>query len=115
MKFNVFLTITAILVAGLIGYGFYSANAEEQFVWLLSCGSGISLGISLIGFLGISTQGKAGGANIKVLSSIFFILFLISNIVFSFTAIKVAPYIIINGILLIIYAIGTYEIIKSKQ
>ena len=41
--------------------------------------------------------------------------FLICNLVFAFTAVKLAPYVIINGILLIIYTIGMYGIIKTKQ
>ena len=115
MKFNVFLSVIAVLIAGLIGYGFYAANSGEGFVWLITFGSGICMALSLIGILTVSTKGRAGGINIKALSSIFFVVFLISNLVFTFTTIKLAPYIIINGILLLIYAVSTYGIIKSRQ
>ena len=66
------------------------------------------------GMMAVSTKGRAGG-NIKALSSIFFVVFLISNLVFTFTKIKLAPYIIINGILLLIYAVSIYGLIKSRQ
>ena len=80
---------------------------------------GINLGnggrMNPAGILAVSTKGRAGGINIQALSSIFFVVFLISNLVFTFTTIKLVPYIIINGILLLIYAVSTYGIIKSRQ
>lgn len=115
MKFNVFLTIASVLIAALIAYGFYAANEGEHLVMLLAAGSGISLAISLTGVLGISTKGRTGGANIKALSLIFFMLFFVSHLIFGFTAVKVAPYVIINGIIFIIYSICVYGIIKSRQ
>lgn len=115
MKCNVFLTIASVLIAALIAYGFYAANSGEQLVILLSAGSGISSAITLTGILGISTKGRTGGANIKALSLIFFILFFVSHLVFGFTAVKVAPYVVINGIIFIIYSICVYGIIKSRQ
>ena len=115
MKFNVFLSVIAVLIAGLIGYGFYAINSGEGFVWLITFGSGICMALSLIGILAVSTKGRAGGINIQALSSIFFVVFLISNLVFTFTKIKLAPYIIINGLLLLIYAVSIYGFIKSRQ
>ena len=103
MKCNIFLTVASVLIAALIGYGFYAANSSESFVWLLCSGAGITSVLTLTGI------------NITALSSIFFVLFLICNLVFAFTAVKVAPYVIINGILLIIYTIGMYGIVKSRQ
>lgn len=115
MKGNFFLIIIAVLISALGGYGFFAANSAEQYVLLLSIGSGICFAVTLIGLLGIKTEAKSGGANIKALSAIFVVLFLISNLIFSFIAIKVAPYIIINGILLLIYAICVYGIVKSGK
>lgn len=115
MKGNVFLIIIAILVSALSGYGFYAANSSENLVLLLSIGSAVCFAVTLIGLFGIKTEAKSGGANIKALSAIFFALFLISNLIFSFTAIKIAPYIIINGILLLIYAVCVYGIVKSGK
>lgn len=115
MKCNIFLTVASVLIAALIGYGFYAANSSESFVWLLCSGAGITSVLTLTGIFGISTKGRTGGINITALSSIFFVLFLICNLVFAFTAVKLAPYVIINGILLLIYAIGIYGIVKSKH
>lgn len=77
--------------------------------------AGITSALTLTGIFGISTKGRTGGINITALSVIFFVLFLICNLVFAFTAVKVAPYVIINGILLIIYTIQIYGIIKKNS
>ena len=96
-------------IAGANAFGKMGANGAM----------GINLGnggiMNPAGILAVSTKGRAGGINIKALSSIFFVVFLISNLVFTFTTIKLVPYIIINGILLLIYAVSTYGIIKSRQ
>ena len=113
MKGNIFLIIIALVIAALAGYGFYAANSGEQYVFLIAGGAGIKFASTLAGLIGLSTDGRAGGMNIKALSLIFFVLFLVSNLVFSFTAVKPAPYIIVNGILLLVYAAGFYGIVKS--
>lgn len=75
MKCNIFLTVASVLIAALIGYGFYAANSSESFVWLLCSGAGITSVLTLTGIFGISTKGRTGGINITALSSIFFVLF----------------------------------------
>ncbi len=114
MKPNIFLIIVSVLISTLAGYGFYAANSGEAFCLLLSLGSGLSFAATLIGTLGVRPKEKKGNVNFKVVSCIFFVLFLISNLVFGFIGMKVAPYIIVNGIILLVYAIIEYGIIKSN-
>lgn len=113
MKGNIFLTVTAILISVLAGYGFFAANSGEPYTLLLSVGSGLCLAISLVGTFGVKIEEKSANINFKVVSAIFFVLFLITNLIFGFVGVKIAPYIIINGILLLIYAIIEYGIVKN--
>ncbi len=115
MKPNIFLIIVSVLIAALSGYGFYAANSGENFCILLSLGSGLTFAATLIGTLGIGLKERAGNVNFKIVSVIFFMLFLISNLLFGFIGMKVAPYIIVNGIILLIYAIFEYGIIKTIE
>ena len=115
MKPNIFLIIVSILIAALSGYGFYAANSSENFCILLSLGSGLTFATTLIGTLGLRPKERAGNVNFKIVSGIFFVLFLISNLMFGFVGMRVAPYIIVNGIILLIYAIIEYGIIKSNE
>lgn len=114
MKPNVFLIVVSVLISALAGYGFYAANSGESFCLLLSLGSGLTFASTLIGMLGVRPKERAGNVNFKVVSVIFFVLFLVSNLIFGFVGMRVAPYIIVNGIILLIYAIIEYGIIKSN-
>lgn len=115
MKPNIFLIVVSVLIAALSGYGFYAANSGEAFCLLLSFGSGLTFATTLSGTLGIRPKERAGNVNFKIVSAIFFVLFLISNLLFGFIGMRVAPYIIVNGIILLIYAIIEYGIIKSNE
>jgi hypothetical protein len=44
---------------------------------------------------------------------VFFIIFMISHIIFSLVPVVFAPYIIINGILLLVYVIVFYAVAKA--
>ena len=115
MKANFFLSILSVLISALAGYGFYAANSGEQFCLLLAIGSGLCFAITLIGALGIKIEGRSGNINFRIVSIIFFSIFLLSNLIFGFAGVKIAPYIIINGILLLIFAIIEYGIVKSNE
>ncbi len=115
MKANVFLTVVSVLISALAGYGFFAANSGEDFRLLLSLGSGLCLAITLAGTLGIKLEDRAGNTNFKLVSVIFFVLLLVSNLIFAATSVKVAPYIIVCGILLLLYAVIEYGIIRHRQ
>ena len=108
MRANIFLVAISVLISALSGYGFYAANAGEDFCFLLSIGSGLAA-------IGIKTNAGRGTVNFKIVSAIIFILLLISHLIFGFTAVRPAPYVIINGILILIYAIIEYGIVKSDS
>lgn len=115
MKPNIFLIIVSVLISGLAGFGFYAANSGETYCLLLTIGSSLCFTVTLICCLGIKIEGNRVNINFKILSAIFFIIFLIINLIFNFSGIKVAPYIIINGISLLIFSIIEYGILKSNK
>jgi hypothetical protein len=67
-------------------------------------------GIVAVGF---NVQGTAG--NIRIVSVLFFIILLVSNIIFSFVTFSLAPYIIVNGILFLIFILISYGIIRALK
>lgn len=115
MKVNAFLTAVSALISTLAGYGFYAGNSDEPFCLLLAIGSGLCLAVSLAGTLGIKVENEVGNVHFRIVSAIFFILFLICNLVFAVVGVRVAPYIIICGILLLAWSIIEYGIVKSKM
>jgi hypothetical protein len=115
MKINPVLLIIAIAIAGLSAFGFYAANSGEAYYWLITVGSGLSLFFPLSGLLALSFEGRGGSVNIKVVSVLFFIALLVEQLIFNFTGVKLAPYVIITGILLLIYILTAYALSKAVK
>lgn len=114
MKLDFTKTIIAIAVSGLIAYSFYSFSSTENKE-LLTYGSFVFLMLSLT--LSIASDFKLPRTTtlIRTISIIFFAVALLSNLVFSFMNFKEATYIIVNGILFLIYTLTAYSIGKVKQ
>ena len=117
MKINVITLIVAFAIAALGGYAFYAANGAETDIPLANalCG-GIALFVTLAGAVSITSKNAGGSAmNIRVLSWVFFVLILVEQIVFCFVSFHIAPYIVITGVLLLIYVLIAYRIGKSME
>jgi len=114
MKINFVPTIIAIVISLLISYGLYSFHDSENKI-LLSAGSFVFLATSLVMAIGASFEFPRTTTNVRVVSGIFFTIALISNLIFAFINFSVPSYIIINGILLLVFMLIAYSLIKSKQ
>lgn len=115
MNIKLIPLIIALAIASLCGYGFFAISGQISNRLLLTIGSGLSLGLTLIGTLALNVKGHGGTGNIRVVSLIFFVIFLLSNIIFSFVGVPQAPYIIVNGIILLVYLLSVYGITKSRK
>jgi len=114
MKINWVLAIISLAITGLIAFGFYSGNSNDSYQLLITIGSGLSFLITLGGLLALSSP-HGGTVNIKVTSVLFFIGLLIEHIIFSFTGVKPAPYIIITGILILVYVLICYAVTRALK
>lgn len=114
MKINFVQTIIAIAASLLIAYGLYSFHDSENKI-LLSVGSFVFLATALVMAIGASFELPRTTTNIRVVSGIFFVIALISNLIFTFINFSVPSYVIINGILLLVFILIAYSINKAKQ
>jgi len=115
MKINFVMLLIALAIAVLIAFGFYSGNGSDEYVWLITIASGIIGFVTLSGILAVSFDICGSTGNIRVVSILFFIASLISNLVFTFITLTPAPYIIINGILFFLYVLIGYGIINALK
>jgi hypothetical protein len=113
MKINFVMLLIALAIAVLIGYGFYSGNKEEPYTWLITIASGVFGFVTLAGILAVGFEVRGSTGNIRAVSILFFAITLISNLVFSFVTLKLAPYVIINGIFLLLYILIGYGVVKA--
>lgn len=114
MKINFVPTIIATAVSLLIAYGLYSFHDSENKI-LLSAGSFVFLATTLVMSIGASFELQRTTTNIKVVSGIFFAIALIGNLIFTFVNFSVPSYVIINGILILVFILIVYLINQAKQ
>jgi len=114
MKINVVMLIIAIAIAGLIAFAFFAGNEDEAYRILLTAGAGIVMILTLSGFLVISSP-NGSTLNIKIVSVFFLIAFVLEHIIFSFTGVAMAPYVIITGILSLVYVLICYSIYRALK
>jgi hypothetical protein len=114
MKINFVQTIIAVAISILISYGLYCFHVRENKM-LLSTGSFIFLATTLWLTIAVSFEPPRTTTNIKIISGIFFAIALISNLIFTFINFSVPGYIIINGILLLVFILIAYSINEAKQ
>jgi len=114
MKIDLIKTIIAIGVSILIAYGFYSFHHSVNSQ-LLVASSFVELSLSGFFVLGLRFEKPRTTANIRLVSSIFFFIFLVVNIAFSFFDFSKQSYIITNGLILLTCILIVYSIFKAKQ
>lgn len=114
MKINFVQTIIAIAVSLLIAYGLYSFHDSENKI-LLSTGSFVFLATTLVMTIGARFELPRTTTNIRVVSGFFFATALISGLIFTFVNFSVPSYVIINGILFLVFILIVYSINRAKQ
>lgn len=115
MKPNIILIIVSLVISALVAYTLYSLSSIEDTKNLLAIGSGLCFLLTLSATMGVSFENTRAGVNVKVLSIVFFIIFLISNLIFTFIIFSTSAYLITNGLLLVLWFLFAYSIAKSKQ
>ena len=115
MKANAFLTLISIVLAGLFGYWVYSvAEGKEQDILCGIC-STICFLSTVIPIVGFKYESGRMGVNVRILSGLFFIAFLISHFLFAYYGVKMPLYIILNGILLVFFLAIYYKLQEIKD
>lgn len=97
------------MLAALVGYLAYNVASGDENDMVCGIGSGICFAATLIPTMGLQYKSDRLGINIRVLSSIFFIIFAISHFCFAGFGVKMPYYIIVNGIILMIYLAILYK------
>ena len=115
MKPNIILTIISILLASLIGYLAFNIAEGKDNDALCGIGTSICLIATLVPTIGLQYVNGRLGTNIRVLSSLFFIVFLISNFCFAGFGINMPYYVITNGTMLLIYLAIFYKMQNVKS
>ncbi len=114
IKLNIPQLVLGILINALLGYTFFYFARGENPV-LLGVASGVVLAVIGILTTAINTENNKRSANTKILSSVFYFLLLIINLIFLFINFKPAVYLIVCGAVFLTYLIFYMSIFQAKQ
>lgn len=115
MKINPILLLIASALTALITFGFYSLNKQDPNQIMITIVVAVFSFITLATLFSLSF-GNGASANIKIVSAIFFVIQIISNLIFSFANFtSPTAYIIVSGLILIFYVTISYLIYNSLK
>ena len=114
MKLNFIPTIIAIAISILIAYGLCNFHLGDDKA-IISLGSFLFVATTLIMAIAATTEYPRTNTNIKTVSGVFFIVALVSNIIFTLIPLALPLYVVTNGVLLLVFILIVYLIYKAKQ
>ena len=114
MKIDFIKSLISLAISALIAYGFYSFHHSENSQ-LLIWTSFVELFLSSFIVLGIRFELNRTTTLVRTTSSIFFIVFLITNILFSLFPFSKPLFVIVSGLLVLTCVLIVYSLLKAKQ
>lgn len=114
MKVNGFTTVISLAISAIIAYCLYSWCKSDNQI-LLCIGSFVYCAATLIFTMGVSFESNRTTMNIRFLSGTFLALGIISNAIFTFVQFSSPIYILVNGVMLLIWLAVTYFIKKANM
>ena len=115
MKVKFILTIIASGISALLAYALYKICHTDGKELLLAIGGGICLFLPLATCLGVRFEQTRTSANVAVMGAVFFGIMAMSNAVFAYLQFSTHSYIVVNGIIMLLFLLIEYLIVKAKQ
>ena len=115
MKVNAFLTVISVLLALLLAYWTFNiAQGQENAAVCGVCSVVCFMG-TLVPLLAIKHESGRISTNIRVLSLVFFLLFVVSHFCFANFGVRMPYYVIVNSIAFLVFLTLFYWIRIDKN
>ena len=105
MKIDSIKTIIAVVISALLAYACYEICKFERVQWIITIGTFLTIGIPCVLSLGVSSKEKRLAVMLKTFSSIILTVEIVVNFVFVFFDFSVPVYVIVNGLLLLVFVL----------
>ena len=115
MKLDVVKSLIAVAISALLAYACYEICDYEHIQWVIAAGAFVSIGIPMMLALGVSSQQERSSVMLKTLSWVVILIELISNGVFVFFDFSTPVYIIVNGLILLMFVLIYNSIYRTKM
>lgn len=115
MKWNIFLSLIGVAIACLTGYLIFNIAEGKEYDVFCGIGSTVCFAMTLVPVVGVHYECVRLGINLRVLAALFFFLFLVSQLCFAVFGIELSNYLIVNGLLLLVYLLVFYKLQEIKN
>lgn len=115
MKIKITPTIIAAGISALLAYGLYALCRTEGQELLLAVGGGMAIFIPLASAVGVRFEQTRTSGNIAALGATFTFIMTICCFVYAFVQFTPPAFIIVAGLLILIFIMIVYGITKAKQ
>lgn len=115
MKIDFFKGFIALALSALIAYACYSICDYESLRWIVTCGAFVAIGTPLFLALGATADNPRGSVLMRITSWLVALLMIGINLIFAFCEFSTPWYIILNGIVLLLYALVFRGLLKQDN
>ena len=115
MKLDIVKSLIAVAISALLAYACYEICDYERLQWVIAVGSFVSIGIPMMLALGVSSQQERSSIMLKTLSWVFLLIEMVSNGIFVFFDFSIPVYVIVNGLILLMFVLIYNSIYRTKM
>lgn len=114
MKFNLFLSVIALLISALLAFMASLMTLHSDYAWSVCLLMFVSMSSTMVPLMGVRHEDSTIGANLKVLSLIGVLTIIISQCITNLIAMRQEYYVIISMVVVLLFVGVYYSISKVK-
>lgn len=115
MKIDVVKGLISIAIGALLAYACYEICNYEALKWVITLGAFITISVPAFMALGISSKQERSAVVLAILSWTILFVEIVANSIFVFFDFSVPLYVVVNGVMLLLYTCIYYSIYKKKM
>ena len=114
MKINFFFLFITLAIGCLLGYLVFNIGKGQENDVLYGVGCMFASIVTLFPSLGCKYSSNRKASNIRILSYLIFLITLVVHCCFAGFGLKTPSYIVVNGLILLVYISILYNLIKTN-
>lgn len=115
MKIDIVKSFFAVVISALLAFTCYEICSHANYKNFIATASFITIGITAVLTFGVSAKQERSSMMLKALSSTTFFIEIATNVIFALFKFSTPAYIIINGLILVVFALIYSSIYKTKM
>ena len=114
MKIDFVKSFIAIAISALLAYACYEICKFEQVQWVITIGAFLTIALPALFAMAVTVKAERSSIVLSIFSWVMLLVEIVVNGIFLFFDFSIPVYIIINGLLLLLYIL-VYNTIYKRQ